>query len=326
MSVHDQMSGLNWKVDECSVYFDRLHIRGWCFHSIAPIIQVEALFPEPKSVVPLTSFGLESADVAVAVDSLATHCRFDEWLFLPSESLGRDFKLRFTLQDNILIESGSVIENASKDDPYFRCWDHFIDQLGLVNSGTVLEIGSRARSAITYRDFIPKKLEYVGMDILPGPNVDVVGDAHELEKIFGTQQFVAAFSRSVFEHLAMPWKVAIELNRILVPGGIVFTGTHQSWPVHERPWDFWRFSEYSWQTIFNADTGFRVLEAASGEPARIHALRANPATRDLPVFPAYLGSASIVQKVNETTLEWPVLLNKAAQESYPKGELSRPPS
>lgn len=164
------------------------------------------------------------------------------------------------------------------------------------------------------------------MDILAGPNVDIVGDAHELERMFGRNRFVAAFSRSVFEHLAMPWKVAIELNHVLVPGGLLYNGTHQTWPLHEQPWDFWRFSQHSWSTLFNAATGFEVVEAVCGEPARIHPYRSNPATRSLPDCPAYLGSASIVRKVAGTALAWPVTLKTAAIDCYPRGELSQPPS
>jgi hypothetical protein len=131
----------------------------------------------------------------------------------------------------------------------------------------------------------------------------------------------------VFEHLAMPWKVALELNRVLVPGGLVFTQTHQTWPVHEEPWDFWRFSKYSWTPLFNAATGFRVLEAVCGEPARIFAARTNPATRVLQGSrAAWLGSASLVQKIAETSLTWPVPLEVAAHGKYPAGELAAPPS
>ena len=121
---------------------------------------------------------------------------------------------------------------------------HFLAQLQTIPGGTVLEVGSRALRAHEPQH-LPPHLDYVGLDILAGPYVDIVGDAHRLAEIFGTRRFVTAMSFSVFEHLAMPWKVALELNRMLEPGGLVFTGCHQTWPVHEEPWDFWRFSRYS---------------------------------------------------------------------------------
>jgi hypothetical protein len=113
---------LHWKVDECSAYFNELRVRGWCFNPISPIVGVEAIFPEPLTVVRLASFGLESLDVAVSVDPMATHCRFDEWLVLPSKAIGRDFVLRFTFADKVSVQSGSVLENACAGDPYFACW------------------------------------------------------------------------------------------------------------------------------------------------------------------------------------------------------------
>ncbi len=39
-----------------------------------------------------------------------------------------------------------------------------------------LEIGSRARSGNAYRQWFPEKLDYLGIDVHPGPNGDVVGD------------------------------------------------------------------------------------------------------------------------------------------------------
>jgi len=287
---------------------------------------VEVVFQAGAISVVLTSFGQPSADVAAIVDPRATRCRFDEWLSVPADALENDFKLRFTLADRTTVERESGVVDSHIGDPYFACWEHFIAFLHTLKSGAVLEIGSRARSGIIYRDLVPANLRYVGMDILPGPNVDVVGDAHELESLFGSDRFVAAFSRSVFEHLAMPWKVAIELNRVLVPGGIVFTSTHQTWPLHEEPWDFWRFSAHSWSTLFNSSTGFEVVEAVCGEPARIHAVCPNPATRTLQNLPAFLGSASIVRKTSETSLAWPVSLRTASRDSYPPGELSGPPT
>src|SRR5438874_11860869 len=103
---------VHWKIDECAVYFDRLHLRGWCFHSTPPIVRVEAIFPSPTGTVALASFGQPSADVGAAVDPHATHCRFDEWLSLPAEALGRDFSLRFTLGDGTTRLGQSVLGNA----------------------------------------------------------------------------------------------------------------------------------------------------------------------------------------------------------------------
>jgi hypothetical protein len=73
------------------------------------------------------------------------------------------------------------------------------------------------------------------------------------------------FATSVFEHLMMPWKVVIELNRILEQSGLVMLTSHQTWPLREVPWDYWRFCDQAWHALFNPSTGFEVLQAALGE-------------------------------------------------------------
>ena len=49
-------------------------------------------------------------------------------------------------------------------------------------------------------------------------------------------------------------------------------------------------------------------------------------TRDMPSSPAYLGSASIVRKLAETSLTWPVTTRAVTATSYPAGELAQPPT
>jgi hypothetical protein len=322
MSSHENA---HWKVEECAVYFDRMHIRGWSHHPAQPIERIEVLINDTLPFA-LSSFGLESPDLTPRFGPDAAKARFDEWLFAPPALLGKNFSLRMWLADGTCYVGTDALTNAATGDPYFQIWENFVAKVSEFQSGAVLEIGARARSGVTRRHRIPERLEYVGLDIMAGPNVDLVGDAHELSHILGGKKFVAAFSASVFEHLAMPWKVALELNKVLEPGGIVYTSTHQTWPPHELPWDFWRFSEHVWPALFNSATGFEVVEAVVGEPARIHACRTSPVTRDMPSCIAWLGSASIVRKIGDTTLDWPVPMNVVTATNYPSGELAVPPT
>ena len=186
--------------------------------------------------------------------------------------------------------------------------------------GHVLEIGSRARSGWTRRDFVPDGWGYTGMDVLDGTNVDVVGDAHELSSLFPAQRFDAVMSFSVFEHLLMPWKVAIELNRVLNLGAIGLVTTHQAWPLHEAPWDFWRFSDQAWRGLFNSMTGFEIIEAHMGEPAYIVPQRTHAVTAWGNGFTAYLASNVLFRKVGDTNLRWDVSTADAVNTSYPAGE------
>lgn len=172
----------------------------------------------------------------------------------------------------------------------------------------VLEVGSRARSGITRRDLFPSTCTYTGIDILAGENVDVVGDAHALSRHLPTDHFDFAFSISVWEHLAMPWLVSLELNKVLKTGGIAMIGTHQSWPIHETPWDYFRFSEYSWDALFNPATGFEIVTRGMGVPCVMAAAQFNPPIHNDAVewHYGYLASRVVVKKISPTTLTWPV--------------------
>ena len=68
----------------------------------------------------------------------------------------------------------------------------------------VLEIGSRCVSSQAHwKRFFPD-VQYTGIDIMDGENVDLVIDAHRLSEYFDKESFDLVISFAVFEHLAMP--------------------------------------------------------------------------------------------------------------------------
>jgi hypothetical protein len=187
-------------------------------------------------------------------------------------------------------------------------------------SMTIVEIGSRARSGNNSRGRISEHHHYTGTDLMAGENVDVVADAHALSEHIKHSSVDAVFGISVFEHLAMPWKVAIELNRILRVGGRAMFLTHQSWPLHDYPFDFWRFSEESWHAIFNQHSGFKVIDAAVGEEGRILSEIQTADTLFGSDSIAYLASSVLVEKIGDTDLSWDVPLDAVYQGKYPSGD------
>jgi len=69
---------------------------------------------------------------------------------------------------------------------------------------SILDIGSRETSRKikhTYRELFPPPFSYLGMDIYPGRNVDVVG----YEELEG-KQFDVVISGQVLEHVNHPWE------------------------------------------------------------------------------------------------------------------------
>src|SRR5690606_1763642 len=104
--------------------------------------------------------------------------------------------------------------------------------------------------------------EYVGTDFRAGPDVDVVADVHELTRTFGEERFDAVISCSTLEHVKYPWIAVVEINRVLKPGGLVFVQTHQTFPIHAYPSDYWRFTREGLEALFAAQVGFRTVASA----------------------------------------------------------------
>lgn len=102
----------------------------------------------------------------------------------------------------------------------------------------VLEIGSRAVVSDSLWTKVLSKTDYIGFDILPGKNVDVVGDAHFLSEHFEPESFDLVISFAVMEHIALPWVFAEEISKVLRIGGTSVHETHFSYSEHELPWHF----------------------------------------------------------------------------------------
>jgi SAM-dependent methyltransferase len=154
--------------------------------------------------------------------------------------------------------------------------------------------GSRSK-----RDLFPRARSYVGFDYHPDSNTDVVGDAHRLSEYFGAGEFDAVFSISVLEHLAMPWVAAMEINKVLAPGGITYHSTHFTWPAHEVPWDFWRYSDEGLKALFSAALGFETCQAGMYAPVRIYLDDVVAGQEMLPLHAGFGGSAILTRKVAE---------------------------
>lgn len=233
----------------------------------------------------------------------------------------REGSLRVLFGDRSYIEVSHLVHPKIGNDPYHRLTNRFFaecSERGRENpESKVLEIGSRARSGHVRRELVAP-MNYLGLDILPGENTDVVGDAHNLSAQVEPESFDAVFSISTFEHLAMPWKAVLEINKVLKLGGRVLISSHQTFPLHEQPWDFWRFSDMAWHALFNEATGFKIVETAFGEGASIVADLLHEVTTTLEFQPAYLGSVVLAEKVGGTDLTWPVDVVQLTETMYPQ--------
>ena len=167
---------------------------------------------------------------------------------------------------------------------------------------SVLEVGSRCvtSDSMWLREACEQVgAAYVGFDYYPGRNVDVSGDAHRLSGLV-EHQFDIIYSSAVFEHLAMPWIVSTEIIKCLKLGGHVIIETHFSFSSHERPWNFFQFSDMALRVLFPEVMGIQCIEAGMCNPivGRFSAL-SDPYLKNRPVGGLYCHSDFYGKKVFE---------------------------
>lgn len=85
--------------------------------------------------------------------------------------------------------------------------------------------------------------EYVGLNYSrEHANPDVLGDAMHLP--FADSAFDIVFSTQVLEHLPEPAAFLSEAFRVLTSGGVLIVSCPFYWPLHEEPYDFYRYTKY----------------------------------------------------------------------------------
>lgn len=194
-------------------------------------------------------------------------------------------------------------------DPWQCLTEEFRAYCRTLRNRRVLEIGSRVRddtqSFFSQDAISDPSVQYLGFDILPGENVDVVGDAHCLSSYFEPASFDLVCSEWVFEHLIMPWRVVLEINKVLKPGGEVWINTNHSMALHDMPWDFWRFSDTAWIGLFNEFTGFEIKGTALGVPVRLTPMRYNDSFRDHERGLGFQSCCVWARKTGPARVDWP---------------------
>lgn len=105
----------------------------------------------------------------------------------------------------------------------------------------------------------------INLDIRPFPGVDVVGDATRLPWADGVLAGIVC--QEVLEHLPAPDAALAEFRRVLSADGILMVSVPWIFGGHDRPDDYWRFSDRGLATALDR-AGFEVVEVAPiGGPA-----------------------------------------------------------
>lgn len=181
----------------------------------------------------------------------------------------------------------------------------------------VLDVGGRARSGVSRKgNYFGKDISVA--DIVPAPDVDYLGDAHTLASIVPANvKFDAFISIATFEHLLMPWKAAIDINKVLKPGAVGLVVSHQTLGLHEVPWDFYRYSDTAWHGIFNESTGFEVVVSGLCKPAMILPLAWTPQFKNTEGAVGFLQSGVVVRKIGKPKEAWKVNVDQIIDNDYP---------
>ena len=312
-----------YNIEQFSEYKGVGFVKGWAFFENSVIEKIAYL--SNKGVWIYVDFEvLESVDVANSHNNLiAKNARFNLKVFkdLPENILS--LQLRF--------ETGGFFGAQKKvckhlqvhgieRGPYRKFVPNFFkDYVEGKGVKTALEVGSRARSGVNNRDnYLPKDIEFTGVDVLEGDGVDVVCDAHELANHVKHDHYELVYSLNVFEHLLMPWKVVLELNKVMKKGGVVMIFTHHAFPLHDLPWDYYRFSDNAWYSLFNKATGFEIIKTELIDKVSIVPNCIYEGSVGVKGGGAYIHSAVIARKISDTSLEWPVDSKEIIEAEYPE--------
>jgi SAM-dependent methyltransferase len=172
--------------------------------------------------------------------------------------------------------------------------EKFVETMRSRRKARVLELGTQ-RSIPTrpthHRDWCAPDASFVMSDMTPGLDVDVIADIHSLSEVFTPDSFDFCIACSVFEHLQRPWIAMLEIARVLRRDGQLFVQTHQSFPLHGYPNDYWRFTQDALRTI-GEDAGMKTIASGYEFPARVVS-EEDPAIAD---GRAFLNVCMVLQK------------------------------
>jgi hypothetical protein len=269
------------------------YLKGWLICGPAKIDNLSIAVGDERTLTAVSRH--DRADVLTYYPDADLHCGFEACVEC------RPFSPAFLRVETVHGTEDIAISPPKREMAKPRETSLYFDFIKRVNDGqlSVLEIGSRivGPASSDNRIYFPKASKYIGFDIHSAPGVDVVGDVHALSSLVGEESVEAIYSLAVMEHIQVPWIASIEMNKALKIGGLVFHSTVHSWPLHEMPNDFWRFSDEGLKVLFGPMFGFEVLSAGLACPVAMMPDHRDGILNQLPLCPGYAESSILARKI-----------------------------
>lgn len=119
----------------------------------------------------------------------------------------------------------------------------------------VLEIGAlRVDEFVDIRSALPHLKDFTGCDLQAGENVDVVvdiaSDFSEIEQKLEKRRFHTIYCMSVLEHIPDVFLACRNIDRLLMPRGVLFLSVPFVFRFHAYPGDYWRFTPEAVLALF----------------------------------------------------------------------------
>ncbi len=124
-------------------------------------------------------------------------------------------------------------------------------------SGNLLDIGCGNKPFKEW--YVAKTESSIGCDVEQSDKnlVDVLCLANQLA--FEDNRFDTALCTQVMEHVYETQGLLQEAYRVLRPGGKIILTVPFTWEIHEKPYDFFRFTRYGLEKAFQ-EAGFDILQ------------------------------------------------------------------
>jgi len=124
----------------------------------------------------------------------------------------------------------------------------------------VLDVGSFNVNGTYKALFAVPGWEYHGIDIVAGPNVDLVVDSDYRWESLVSGSYDVVISGQTMEHVTEPWSLAAAIGRVCKNGGLGFVIAPHTHQLHRHPLDCWRVFPDGMSHVMKKYGGFEQLE------------------------------------------------------------------